>query len=251
MLEYFIQTDTIIAGMTKKNKHAFEDNNMALHSCNSASNIIKNRENLTAELGVTLDDLVCPNQTHSANFYEVTAADKGRGARSLDDAIAETDAIYTFEKDIVLCSFSADCVPITFYHDNGVIGVIHSGWRGTVQEITNKVITHLIEEQQCDPLGFHVHIGAALCQKNFEVDEDVATEFKQLGYAKDYIQYNEIKNKYFIDNQQTVKKQCRLVGISANQININDTCTMDSEEGFSHRRDQGLGRHITFIRRLQ
>src|SRR5699024_8790729 len=106
-------TDTIIAGMTKKNKHAFENNNMALHSCESVSNIIKNREKLAAELGVTLDDFICPTQTHSANFSEVTTRDKGRGARSLDNAINETDAIYTFEKDIVLCSFSADCVPIT------------------------------------------------------------------------------------------------------------------------------------------
>ncbi|HLR42365.1 MAG TPA: polyphenol oxidase family protein [Pseudogracilibacillus sp.] len=251
MLEYFIQTDTIIAGMTKKDRHAFENNNMALHSCESVSNIIKNRENLAVELGVTLEDFVCPTQTHSTNFYEVTAADKGRGARSLDNAINETDAIYTFETDIVLCSFSADCVPITFYHDNGVIGVIHSGWRGTVKEITKKLFTHLIEEKLCEPSGFHVHIGAALCQKNFEVDEDVARQFKQLGYADAFIQYDASNNKYFIDNQQTVKKQCSLVGIPAKQIKINDMCTMDSEAGFSHRRDQGLGRHLTFIRRLQ
>lgn len=142
-------------------------------------------------------------------------------------------------------------MPITFYHDNGVVGVIHSGWRGTVQEITKKLFIHLIEKKQCDPRGFHVHIGTALCQNNFEVDEDVATQFKQLGYADNDIRYDDIKNKYFIDNQQTVKKQCTLVGIPTKQIKVNDTCTMDSEEGFSHRRDQGLGRHLTFIRRLQ
>lgn len=251
MLDLFIQTDRVLAGMTMKDSGAFENNNMALHSCENPEDIIKNREKLAAELGVTLDDFVCPNQTHSANFYEVTLADKGKGVRSLDDAIDQTDAIYTFEKDIVLTSFSADCVPVIFYHDDGVVGVIHSGWRGTVQEITRKLFTHLVEEKQCDPSGFHVYIGAALSQQNFEVDLDVAEQFQELIYAKKYMAYDKIKDKYFIDNQKTVKEQCELTGIPRGNIYINDMCTMDSERGFSHRRDKGLGRHLTFIRRYK
>src|SRR5699024_2130718 len=121
-----------------------EENNMALHSCNDEVNIIQNRKELAKEIGVSIGDFVCPTQTHSANFYKVTGADRGRGAMELKNAIPNTDALYTKEKNIVLCSFSADCVPIVFYHETeDIIGAIHSGWKGTVQEITRKTFQHL------------------------------------------------------------------------------------------------------------
>lgn len=91
-----------------------------------------------------MDNFVCANQTHSANFHRVTIEDKGRGARTKDTAIPDTDALYTFESNIILTSFSADCVPVIFYNKvNGLIGVIHSGWQGTIKEVTLKLFRHL------------------------------------------------------------------------------------------------------------
>ena len=37
--------------------------------------------------------------------------------------------------------------------------------------------------------------------------------------------YKEETHKYHIDNQQTVKKQCELAGIPAENITIDSTCT--------------------------
>src|SRR5699024_12335464 len=115
-------------------------------------------------LGVELNDVVGSNQTHSANFYEVKREDPGRGALSLDTAIDDTDALYTYEPNIVLCSFTADCVPVLFYHeDTGLIGAIHSGWQGTVKEITLKVLMHLMNAGNV-LTGFHIYLGMALSQ---------------------------------------------------------------------------------------
>jgi len=125
--------------------------------------------------------------------------------------------------------------------------VIHSGWQGTVKEITLKVFEHLIQVEQCNPSDVHVQIGAALSQEKFEVDEDVYGKFNDLGYADDFIYYNDQTDKYHIDNQQTVKKQCELVGIPASQITIDKTCTYISPHGFSHRQDKHSGRHLSFI----
>src|SRR5690606_16145635 len=98
--------------------------------------------------------------------------------------------LYTFEKNIVLATFTADCVPVIFYHENsGVIGVIHSGWQGTVKEITVKIFQHLIKNENCQSEHFHVYIGPAISQEKFEVDEDVYERFKQLGYADEFIFY--------------------------------------------------------------
>lgn len=246
----YVDNENFIAGMTVKDEAELENNNMALHACDNLDNVLQNRKNLAAFLSCELDNFICANQTHSSNYQRVTLADKGRGSDLPDNAIPNTDALYTYEPNLLLCSFTADCVPVTFYNKvNGLVGVIHSGWQGTVKEITSKVFKHLINTELCDPREFHVQIGAALSQEKFEVDEDVYLKFKALGYADDFIKYNDQTNKYHIDNQQTVKKQCELVGIPAGQIAVDPICTYLSPDGFSYREDKNTGRHLSFIMR--
>ncbi|MFJ7667202.1 peptidoglycan editing factor PgeF [Lysinibacillus sp. NPDC097195] len=246
----YYNNEQFIAGTTLKDMTELEQNNMALHVCTSPDDVVNNRKKLAATLQCTLHDFICTEQTHSANFHRATFADKGLGALQQDTAIANTDALYTFEKGLMLCSFTADCVPVIFYNERqGVIGVIHSGWQGTVKEVTLKLFQHLIDTEQCNPQDFHVQIGMALSQQKFEVDTDVYDQFKGLGYADNFMYYNTETNKYHIDNQQTVKKQCELTGIPSHQITIDPTCTFLSEEGFSYRQDKACGRHLSFIMR--
>jgi len=244
----YINNKKIISGMTMKDETAAELNNMALHVCEDPEAVLENRRKLAASLEIGLGDFVCANQTHSANFHKVALADKGLGAERAETAIAETDALYTYEPNVLLTSFSADCVPVIFHHETaGLIGAVHSGWQGTVKEITWKLFEHLKREEGCDPRDFHVQIGAALSQEKFEVDEDVYLKFKNLGYADEFIYYNEATGKYHIDNQLTVKKQCELAGIPSDQIAIDRTCTYMSPDGFSYRQDRRSGRHLSFI----
>ena len=67
------------------------------------------------------------------------------------------------------------------------------------------------------------------------------------GYAEDFMYYKEESGKYHIDNQQTVKKQCEILGIPAANITVDKICTFISDEGFSYRQDKESGRHLSFI----
>lgn len=225
-----------------KDEAELEHNNMALHACENPNHIVENRKKLATFLQCELSDFVCANQTHSDHFHRVTLENKGQGARQMDTAIADTDALYTYEPNLVLCSFTADCVPVIFYNETqNLIGVIHSGWQGTVKEVTLKLFEHLIQVEQCKPSDFHVQIGAALSQEKFEVDEDVYVKFKSLGYAEDFMYHNKDTDKYHIDNQLTVRRQCELAGISAEQIMIDQTCTFINQNGFSYRENKKAG----------
>ncbi|TQR18626.1 peptidoglycan editing factor PgeF [Psychrobacillus soli] len=246
----YVNNEKFIAGMTMKDSTKLESNNMALHACENVKHVLENRKSLATSLQCGLENFVCANQTHSANFHKVTYADKGRGANQIDTAIADTDALYTYEPNLLLSSFTADCVPVIFFNEvSGLIGVIHSGWQGTVKEISFKLFEHLKQVDHCNPTDLHVQIGAALSQEKFEVDADVYVKFKELGYADDFIYYNDQTNKYHIDNQLTVKKQCELVGIPSKQITIDRTCTFLNPNGFSYRQDKRSGRHMSFIMR--
>lgn len=247
-IKMYVNNEKIIAGMTMKDREELEQGNMALHMCVNPEHIIENRKKLANSLSSDIDNLVCANQTHSVHFHRVTLEDKGRGARTKEAAIKDTDALYTLESNIILSSFTADCVPVIFYNKvNGLIGVIHSGWQGTIKEVTPKLFTHLKKVENCNPIDFHVQIGAALSQEKFEVDADVYLKFKALDYADEFIYYKDSTKKYHIDNQLTVKKQCELAGIPSDQITIDPTCTFMSPHGFSYREDKQAGRHLSFI----
>ena len=249
-LKIYLDNDQFVAGITLKDTQYPEQNNMALHVCENPFDIIENRQKLASSLNCSINDLVCANQTHSANVHEVTVDDKGRGSLSADDAITNTDALYTFEANTVISTFTADCVPVIFYNaSNGLTGVIHSGWQGTIKEITLKVFQQIFAKNQSNPKDIQVILGPALSQEKFEVDLDVYEKFVALGYADDFMYFNEKTNKYHIDNQLTVKKQCELCGIPSENIKIDQTCTFKNEEGFSHRQDKKSGRHLSFIMR--
>lgn len=247
-IRYYLQSKKFTAGISLKNDQFAEENNLALHVCKEEEAILKNRHALTAQLQCRIEQLVCANQTHSANFYKVTADDAGRGATSLNDAIPNTDALYTFEKNIVLSSFTADCVPVILYSEkDSLIGVVHSGWQGTVKEITRQLLDHLKQEEQIDLANLQIMIGPALSQRKFEVDQDVYDKFLALGYAEPFMYFKEATGKYHIDNQLTVKQQCLLSGVPEANITIDTMCTFESEQGFSYRQDRSTGRHLTFI----
>lgn len=247
-IKIYEQSEQFTLGMTMKNNARLVDNNMAFLNNNNDELVITNRQKLAKSLGLGIGNFVCAKQTHSPNFYKVTYRDQGSGAYSNNTAIKNVDALYTMESDLVLCTFSADCVPIIFYHETpDLVGVIHSGWRGTISEITSHLFNHLIQVEHCHPHKFHVFIGAAISQDKFEVDDDVYKKFKQLGYADEYIYYNNKTGKYHIDNQQIVNEQCERIGIPPSQIKVDLMCTYLSEKGFSYRENKTKKRHLCFI----
>lgn len=236
------------AGITLKDKTEPENGNIALHICDSQDAVLQNRQGLAQDLGIGLDDFACPTQTHSDNFYQVTPADRGRGAKDLATAILDTDALFTYEPNLFLACFTADCVPLIFHNDkDGLVGVIHSGWQGTVKKITTKVFHHLIQEKGHKPTDFQIYIGPAISQDKFEVDQDVLVLFQALDFdTSPFIYYKKETDKYHIDNKAVVKTQCQLLGIPSDNIFVDPTCTYLDKDCFSYRRERQTGRHLSF-----
>jgi len=65
--------------------------NLGLHVGDDPAAVVENRRRAAALVGAGLDDLVFCNQTHGREVVVVTNADRGRGARTVDDAIPGAD----------------------------------------------------------------------------------------------------------------------------------------------------------------
>ncbi len=247
-IQYYTNNHEFISGMTLKDPSEQEDNNMALHACVRTEDVLMNRKKLASVIRCELEDFVCARQTHSDHSHQVILQDKGRGSSIDATSVQDTDALYTYEPDLLLCAFTADCVPVIFHDQlSGVVGVIHSGWQGTVKEITLKVFERIRQEGKCDLKNLQVQIGAAISQRKFEVHEDVSLKFKKLGYADEFIRFDDETGKYHIDNQKIVKRQCERAGIPSDHILVEETCTFENPDYFSYRQDKTCGRHLSFI----
>lgn len=151
----------------------YESLNLGLHVGDDPAAVIENRARASAAIGLALDDLVFCNQAHGRVIAKVTAGDRGRGARSLDTAIAGADALVTTEPGLGLVVMVADCVPLIL-HDPaaGVLACVHAGWGGTVARVGEAAVAAMLE------LGARAErivagVGPAIAPQDYQVGDDV------------------------------------------------------------------------------
>ena len=102
-------------------------------------------------------NLVLPRQSHSARLVEIVT-----GNEDLNDC----DGVWSRNSHFNLGVKTADCAPICFWNDTQ-FGVIHAGWRGTV----NGIIENMLAITESDTQFW---IGPILPQ--FEIQKDACYE---------------------------------------------------------------------------
>lgn len=129
------------------------------------------REALCRFLDIAPDRLIIPRQTHSARVAVISeipaTAEQSDG----------TDALVTRLRGVALCINTADCAPMVLNDPRaGVIGICHSGWRGTVARIAARTVESMVA-LGADPRRIVAAFGPMICRECFEVGEEVAERF--------------------------------------------------------------------------
>lgn len=241
----------LIAGTSLRLQNRKEANNLALHVCENIENILENRKQFSDALGIDINSWVYPQQTHSDHIKEVTKQDCGKGVSSYTSGIPDCDAIYTKDKLVALGVFHADCVPILLYDPiQQIICAIHSGWQGTVKEITAKALDHLIQKEGCKPQNMLAYIGPAIGFNSFEVEQDVLQQVQNMSFPTEaYIAFPS-SNKALVDCKGLNKQMLLNKGLLSEHITVDKNDTYQNNDVlFSYRRDPSCGRHVTFIMR--
>ena len=122
------------------------------------------------------------HQVHGSRVAVISRPDTRR------EDLEGYDALVTNLPGVSIGIRTADCVPILLY-DPGkrVIAAIHSGWKGTVQMISRKVVGILEDRFGTKPSDLHAAMGPCIGLDSFQVGEDVATMFKDAGFPMDRI----------------------------------------------------------------
>ncbi len=224
--------------------------NMSFYAQDSET-VLEVRKDLVNSLNTTFDKMVATHQQHTTRFIEVSHLDGGKGITNKETAIEAYDAMYTKDSDLWLLSFHADCTPVLLYApDKKIVAEIHSGWVGTVKEIVNKTLHHLIQQELCDPSLMYAYIGPCLSQKNFQAQDDIINQVKEMSFDTSSFYQQNKDGSYQLDNKGLVLQQLLNNHLSRENITVSPYCTFDEEElFFSYRRNKTADRNVTLIRR--
>lgn len=198
----------------------------------------ENFRRIADAIGVRCEDMVFSQQTHTSNVRVVTEADRGMGiTRPL--AWQDVDGLVTDVPGICLVTFYADCVPLFFVDPvKKVIGLSHSGWRGTVAKIGKETIRKMREVYGCDPGDILAAVGPSICQDCYEVSEEVIRQFQEHFSEKDRASlfYKKENGKYQLDLWRANELIFLESGIKTEHIAVTNICThCNSDVLYSHR----------------
>ncbi|GAE24165.1 hypothetical protein JCM9140_75 [Halalkalibacter wakoensis JCM 9140] len=225
--------------------------NLGFHVGDDPQIVKQNRQRLAEDLGIPLCNWVGTEQVHEAVIHKVTTIDRGFGSDCLETAIKRTDGIYTREKNILLTSLYADCVPLYFFSPKDhVVGLAHAGWRGTVQNIGPAMINKWTKEENVPVEHIHVAIGPCISSVAYEVDQKVVSEVENVWPSHIKSQpYQSLPNGKFLLDLREVNKQLLIqAGVREEQIILSSICTANDVRMFSHRAEEGkTGRLMSFI----
>lgn len=192
-------------------------------------------------LGRDVSEFVLSKQTHTKNIRLVTKEDAGKGiVKPLD--YDDVDGLLTNETGVVLTTVYADCVPLYFLDaKKKVIGLAHSGWRGTVLKIGKEMVEQMKVHFDCEPKDIITGIGPSICVDCYEVSEDVAEEIQRaFPEAFDKLVIAKGNGKYQLDLWQANVEVMLEAGIPRKNITVTDICTCCNPEYlFSHRASEG------------
>jgi YfiH family protein len=218
---------------------------LALHTGDEAKSIIKNRQKLSSLLGSEgRFAFIVANQTHSDHVTIITQK-HSKGWESLEDAVAECDALVTDKKEVVLTILTADCVPILLYDTKKeVIATVHAGWRGTEKKIVEKTVQKMVEVFGSKPKDIIAGIAPSIGRCCYEVGKEVAEHF--FDQPESLVSVGE---KYMLDLPLINKKQLLDIGVNDANIEMSGICTAcETESFFSYRKEQGCtGRFMSLI----
>lgn len=217
----------------------FASMNLSAARGDAESNVLENHRRIARVLGCDVGDMVASHQTHTTNIRRVTSRDRGKGIVRERD-YENVDGMVTEEPGVVLATYYADCVPLYFVDPvNRAIGLAHSGWRGTVDGMGERMVRTMSRCFGSRPEELLVGIGPSICRDCYEVGEDVGKVFAE-KFGGDVAAPGGQPGKYQLDLWLANEMLLERAGVPKSHIQITDICTChNSDYLFSHRASQG------------
>ena len=195
---------------------------MGLINAPDPAPVLESRRRFAAELGVDPASITVVGAVHGTEVARVDAP------RSL---FADVDGLVTDRAGIALFATYADCYPLVAYDPHHhAVGLVHAGWRGTASGIAQRLVSVLMENFDTDPEALLVGIGPGICGACYEVGPEFADHFP------DAVLTRAVGARMLLDLAEANRLQFLAAGVGADHIEVDGSCTLETADLFSHRR---------------
>lgn len=222
----------------------YKSMNLSFSQGDDERRVLKNHGIMAKTMGVELADMVYSHQTHTTNVLRVTREHAGMGF-TVTRNFHDVDGFVTDVPGLMLVTAYADCVPLYFADTRlHVIGLSHSGWRGTVNNMAQATVDKMSYEFGSRPCDIAAFIGPSICASCYEIGDDVARNFRdRYGAESEKILTKKeaaSEDKYYLNLHAANRINMLNAGISPQNIHVTDICTCCNPELlFSHRASKG------------
>ena len=222
-----------------KNYRTFNANGTALSS-EDYEKSINNYKLLCKENGMDYKNIVKARQAHTDNILDIEKIE----AIDTIDTDVNSDGLITNKKNIILATTNADCILLLFFDPvKKVIANAHSGWKGTLQEISVKTVNKMKQNYGCNPKDIIVCILPSIRKCHFEVENEVYqmfyNKFKKLGNIDEFITKN--GDKWNIDTVLINKTILQQAGILSKNVEDSGLCSVCNKNIVHSFRAEGEG----------
>jgi YfiH family protein len=148
----------------------------------------------------------------------------------------EADAMVTSTEDLCLAVAAADCVPVALVGACG-IGMVHSGWRGTLSGVAGKAV------REMGDAPVRAYVGPSIRGCCYEVSEELAGEFARRFGAG-------VVSGRYLSLPAAIRADLERAGVE--EVNDLGLCTGCRPDLFYSHRKQGplTGRNLAAVARV-
>lgn len=163
---------------------------------------------------------------------------------NLDDETSEdkeADGLILSRKNEIAGVFTADCVPVILYDvDKKIISAVHSGWKGTIADISKKAVLIMRERYKCE--NIKAIIGPCVGECCYEVSEQLAKNFTD-KYGR------HAANGRMLNLVAVIKNELSIILGKENvkSLDICTNCTTDYKMHSYRNNKEEAGRLFSFV----
>lgn len=201
------------------------------------------RSNRQKMLGAFKDGLVgmYGRQVHGKEIGVLRKDDLQDHLASSETIQLDGDALITDLEGVALVILVADCQPVIMIDPvKRVVANVHSGWRGSVQDIIGSTIRRMGDDFGCRPEDLICGIGPSLgpcCAEFIHYKKELPESFWKYGHTA-----------MRFDFWQISRDQMTEAGVRSDHISVSDMCTRCNPHlFFSYRGEKQTGRFAAVV----
>lgn len=150
----------------------------------------------------------------------------------------DADGVLTADPSVAVCVFTADCVPLFVWEQEGpLFGLVHAGRRGVLLGVVENTVSVAVRNG-VEPYRLRFLIGPHICGECYTVDAGAAS-----GALEGY----EAATGRFSLRKELIAR-LRTSGVRDEQVAYTGGCTVhDRGRWYSHRAGDGENRNVSVI----